>query len=141
MGGTMQALAAQLSIGGHVTFHGYQPLDRVPAFYAHAHLHIVTSHHEASSVAALEAALAGVATVGTAVGHLTDWTTLDPPAASTVTGREPAALADAIIALLRDPARRRQLAATARTWALEHDADWSAAAFERLYERVAAAPR
>ena len=141
LGGTMQTLAERLSIGGHVTFHGYQAMDRLPAFYAQAHLHVVSSRHEASSVTALEASLAGVATVGTAVGHLADWAQLDPPAACTVAGREPAALADAIIALLRDPPRRRQLAASARSWALEHDAERSAAAFERLYARVAAAPR
>jgi glycosyltransferase involved in cell wall biosynthesis len=140
LGGAMRTLAERLSVGERVTFHGYQPIDRLPAFYAQAHVHVVSSHHEASSVTAIEAALAGVATVGTAVGHLADWATLDPPAAC-VSGREPAALADAITGLLRDPSRRRRLAAAARSWALEHDADWSAAAFERLYERVAAAPR
>ena len=138
--GRMQLLARELGVADRVTFHGYQPLDRVPALYARAHLHIVTSRHEASSVATLEAALSGVATVGTAVGHLADWAGLQPPAAATTAGN-PAAIAQAITALLRDSARRRQLATAARAWALAHDADWTASAFEEIYARVATATR
>ncbi len=141
LGGKAQTAARALALNGRVTFHGYQPMDRLPAFYARAHLHVVSSRHEASSVTALEAALSGVATVGTCVGHLRDWAALDPPGALTVPPRDAAGLADAIIALLRDPSRRRQLSATARSWALAHDADWTASAFEQLYSRVAAAAR
>ena len=140
LGGRMQTLARELGVAERVTFHGYQPLDRVPALYARAHLHVVTSRHEASSVATLEAALSGVATVGTPVGHLADWAALEPPAALT-TGGDPAAIATAITALLRDPARRRRLAASARAWALAHDADWTASTFEEIYARVGAAAK
>ena len=139
LNGSIQALARTVA-GSRISFHGYQAMDRLPAFYARAHLHVVTSRHEASSVTALEASLSGVATVGTAVGHLADWAALDPPGAVT-TGHDPDALADAIIALLRDPARRRRTADAARSWALAHDADWTASAFDALYARVAAAGR
>lgn len=141
LGGSMSALAQRLHLGGNVTFRGYQPIDHLPSIYARAHLHVVSSRHEASSVTALEASLAGLATVGTPVGHLADWASLDPPAALTVPPQDADALAEAIIALLRDPAHRRRLAAAARAWALTHDADWSAAAFESLYARVAAESR
>jgi hypothetical protein len=40
--------------------------------------------------------------------------------------------------LLEDPDRRRRIAAAAREWTLAHDADWSAAAFERLYRELSA---
>src|SRR5213075_1837524 len=60
LAGRMHALARDLGVGSRVTFHGYQPMDAVPALYARAHLHVVTSRHEASSVAALEASLAQV---------------------------------------------------------------------------------
>ena len=139
LSGSIQTLAQ--TVGSRIRFHGYQGMDRLPAFYARAHLHVVTSRHEASGVTALEASLAGVATVGTAVGHLADWAALDPPGAVTTAGRDPDALADAIIALLRDPARRRRTAEAARSWALAHDADWTASAFDALYARVAAAGR
>ncbi len=141
LGGSMQALARDLGLSGAVTFHGYQPMDQLPAFYARAHLHVVSSWHEASSVTTLEASLAGVATVGTAVGHLADWSALAPPAALTIEHRDPHALSAAIIGLLRNPPHRRQLAAAARSWALTHDADSTAEAFEQLYARVAAEAR
>jgi len=139
--GSMSALARQLHVAARVTFHGYQPMDCLPALYARAHLHVVSSRHEASSVTTLEASLAGVATVGTPVGHLADWAALDPPGALTVPPQNAEALSDAIIALLRDPARRQRLAVAARSWALTHDADQTAAAFDSLYARVAAEAR
>jgi glycosyltransferase involved in cell wall biosynthesis len=139
--GAVQSLVQQRSIAERVTFHGYLPTDRLPALYARAHLHVVSSRHEASSVTTIEASLAGVATVGTPVGHLADWSAFDPPGAVAVRPGDAQALADGIIALLRDPARRQRVAAVARTWALEHDADWTASAFDALYARVAAGSR
>ncbi len=81
----------------------------------------------------LEAACTETMTVGTAVGHVADW---DPDRAVAVPVQDPRALASAISALLRDPARRTRIAAAARRWALAHDADWTAKAFEMLYARV-----
>jgi hypothetical protein len=40
--------------------------------------------------------------------------------------------------LLEDAPRRRRIASAAREWALAHDADWSAAAFEQLYRDISA---
>ncbi len=139
--GSIRALADRVSVAHAVTFHGYQPMDVVPSFHQRAHLHLVSSRHEASSVTTLEAALSGVATVGTAVGHLADWAALEPPAAATVPVGDVEGFAAAIIELLRDPPRRQALAGAARSWALAHDADWTAATFEALYARVAAEAR
>jgi glycosyltransferase involved in cell wall biosynthesis len=131
LGGAMARLAEQLGIAGRVTFHGWQPTERVAELYARAHLHIVSSRHEAAGVTALEAACAGVPTVGSAVGHVADW---QPDRAVAVPPADPGALADAIDALLRDAAKRIRIADAAKAWALAHDADWTAAAFERVYE-------
>jgi hypothetical protein len=46
-------------------------------------------------------------------------------------------MADAIVALHRDPERADAIAGKAQTWALEHDASWVAARFERLYREIA----
>ena len=51
--------------------------------------------------------------------------------------QDPAALANAIADLLHDPPRRERLASAAREWTLAHDADWTAAQFERIYGEVA----
>lgn len=138
MHGSMQALAHARGLDGHISFHGFQPTDRLASLYARAHLHIVSSRHEAASVAVLEAACTGLATVGTRVGYVADWT---PDRAEAIGSSDPDALANAIIGLLRDPVRRERLSSAARTWALAHDAGWTAAQIERIYERVAAEPR
>jgi glycosyltransferase involved in cell wall biosynthesis len=131
--GAVQALARTLGVDGQVTFHGFRPTDALAAFYARAHLHVVSSRHEAASVVVLEAASSGLATVGTAVGHVADWT---PDRAVAVPVGDSAALADAIVGLLQDPSRRKRIASAARAWTIAHDADWTAQQFERAYAEV-----
>jgi len=78
--------------------------------------------------------VAGVPTVGTAVGHLAEWA---PRAAATVPVGDAAALARETAALLADDARRLAVAAEAQRLALGMDADRTAASYERLYADVA----
>jgi glycosyltransferase involved in cell wall biosynthesis len=133
LGGAVQRTAREAGVDDHVTFHGFTPTDTLGAFYARAHLHVVSSRHEAAGVVVLEAACAGVATVGSAVGYVADW---HGTRAAGVPPGDPAALAHAIVALLRDPIERARLGAAARAWALTHDADWTAARFADLYAAV-----
>ena len=135
MHGSVQALVRMLGLESRVTFHGFQPTDQLAAFYARAHLHIVSSRHEAAGVVVLEAAATGLPTVGTAVGYVADWSA---DRAVAVPVQDALALANAIGDLIRDPAKRERLATAARTWTLTHDADWTAAQFERIYEDVKA---
>jgi len=81
----------------------------------------------------LEAAVVGVPTVGTAVGHVGEWA---PEAAVAVPVRDPEALAHATAALLDDEDRRLALAREAHQRALACDADWTARRFESLYDEV-----
>ena len=134
MGGCMQALARTLGLELRVTFHGFQPTDRLAPFYARAHLHVVSSRHEAAGVVALEAASTGLATVGTEVGYVADW---QPDRAVAAPVGDPHALANAIVGLLQDPIRREHIATAARKWTLAHDADWTADQFERIYAEAA----
>ena len=129
----MRAAVRSQLLDARVTFHGFQPTDRLAALYAQAHLHVVSSRHEAAGVVVLEAAAAGLPTVGTAVGFVADWS---PDRAVAVPVGDPNALADAVVELLRDPARRARLAAAAREWTVAHDADWTAAQFEGIYVDV-----
>jgi glycosyltransferase involved in cell wall biosynthesis len=133
MNGSAQALAHTLGLDSRVTFQGFQPTDRLAAFYARAHLHVVSSRHEAAGVVVLEAAAAGLPTVGTSVGYIADW---HPDRALAVPVQDPAALASAIGELLHDPQRRDRLASAAREWTLAHDADWTAEQFELMYLEV-----
>ena len=133
LGGSIQELARTLAVDSHVTFHGSLPTEALVRHYQRAHALIVTSRHEAASVVALEAAATCVPVVGTAVGYLADWS---PHGAATTTGSTAEDLAHAITTLLKEPRRRRAMAAAAQRWALTHDADWTSTQFEHLYETV-----
>ena len=135
MQGAVRQLAEHLGVARHVTFHGFQPSDWLDAFYARAHLLVLSSRHEAAGVVVLEAAAAGVPTVGTAVGYVADGARGNRAVAVPVNA--PGALAEAVVDLLRDPLRRARVAAAARGWTLAHDADWTADQFDDLYCRVA----
>jgi glycosyltransferase involved in cell wall biosynthesis len=141
LGGATLALARALGIADVVRLMGFRPHPTVLAAWRSADLAIQGSYHESQGVAILEAAMAGVPAVGTAVGLVAELAAADPPAAIAVPVGDATALGDAIVALARDPARRARLAEAARAWALAHDADWTAASFEALYDEVVARGR
>src|SRR5581483_9970200 len=71
--GVVQAQCRLLGLDRHVSFHGFQPTDRLPPFYRRAHLLVMPSRHEAAGVVVLEAAVSGLTTIGTAAGYIDDW--------------------------------------------------------------------
>jgi glycosyltransferase involved in cell wall biosynthesis len=133
LGGETRDRVRRLALDRFVTFRGFQSSDALPALYRQADLFVLSSRHEGANVGVLEAAACGLASVGTSVGYLADWS---PDRALAVPPRDPAALADGIVSLLRNPARRRRLAAAARDWTLAHGADWTARQFEDLYSQL-----
>src|SRR4029079_9696968 len=56
LGGAIQEQWHALGVDHHVTFHRVQPSDELAMFYGRAHVLLVSSRHEAASVAMLEAA-------------------------------------------------------------------------------------
>ncbi len=139
--GAVERFATELRLDEAVVVSDFVPSGCLADHYRAAALHVVSSRHDAAPVVVLEAAACGVPTVGTLVGHVTDLANLDPPAALAVAPGDPAALAQAIIALLTDPARRDAMGRAARQWAVVHDADYTARAFGDLYARLARARR
>lgn len=133
LGGEVQGLAASLGLRDRVRFHGFLPQERLRTLVAGADLMLLSSRHEGGPVVVAEAAMAGVPTVGTAVGMLTEW---GPDAAVTVPVGDAAGLADAALDLLRNEDRRRGIAAAAQARALAEDADWSAGRVLGLYEDI-----
>lgn len=131
--GEIQRLAASLGLSDHVQFHGYLPQSQLRPFFDAADLLLVSSRHEADPVVMLEAAIAGVPTVGTAVGHIVEWA---PYAAVVVPIRDHEALARETAALLADDAHRMRIAAAAQARAIEHDADWTAREVLRIYDQL-----
>lgn len=134
LGGTVQRLAAELWLQDRVAFRGFIVNDDLPAMYRDAHLYVHSSLHEGMPVSALEAAACGIPLVGTAVGLFRDFAS---HAAVSVEPGNPGALANGIIAALEDEPLRRRIANSALQFARDHDADWTASEFERLYHRAA----
>jgi glycosyltransferase involved in cell wall biosynthesis len=136
--GAIQALARDLRLAERVCFHGYLPQERLRPVVLAADVLWLSSRHEAGPLAVLEAAVLGVPTVGTAVGHVAEWA---PRAAVAVPVGDADALARETELLLGDEARRLRLAAEAQRRALECDADWTARRLETLYHELAGGPR
>lgn len=137
VGGRVQRRAAELGLGDIVRFHGWLPHAATRTFHDAAHVLLVSSLHEADPIVALEAAIAGVPTVGTAVGHLADWA---PAAAITVGVGDAEALAEATAALIEDDVRRQDLARNAQRLALAMDADAGAARVLEIYRALVSRP-
>ena len=138
LGGALQRSDDARYLGDRVHWHGMLRHDALRALVDTADLLLVSSRHEAGPLVVLEAAVAGVPTVGTAVGHVAEWA---PNAAVAVPVGDADALARATAALLADEPRRLALAAEAQRLALGIDADHTAAAFERIYGELRPALR
>jgi glycosyltransferase involved in cell wall biosynthesis len=119
----------------HVSFHGFLPQVKVLAMLQTADLYVQSSLHEAAGVSVLEAAASGVPTVGTLAGYVADWS---PSMAMAVSNAMPESLAALIMAVHADPEGRHSMAKQASTFALAHDATWSAIQFDRLYQSLKA---
>jgi glycosyltransferase involved in cell wall biosynthesis len=136
LGGRIQRLAAELGLARSIRFHGFLTQRELRPLVEAAHVAVISSRHEAGPLVLLEAAVVGVPTVGTAVGHLAEWS---PDAALAVPCRDPAALAAAITTLLDDEDLRLAIAAAAQRNAALEDADHTARGFEAIYRRAVAA--
>ncbi len=130
LGGRVQALARDLSLQTRTRFHGFLTQAQLRPWLEAAHIHVVASLHEAGPLVLLEAAVLGVPTVGTAVGHLVEWA---PEAALAVPLANPPALARAIRRLIDDEDLRLQLAGEALRRAVGESADHTAVLFEAFH--------
>jgi glycosyltransferase involved in cell wall biosynthesis len=136
LGGEVQALASRLGIAASINFRGFVPQRSLRALVAAADLMIMASRHEAGPMAMLEAAVLGVPTVGTAVGHIVEWA---PTAATCVPVGDAPALARAIGTLLNDEEQRLRIAHEALQCATREDADYTAQRFQALYDGLTVA--
>jgi len=131
LGGEIQRMASRLGLA--VSFLSELGHAELRPWFEWADLLVVSSRHEAGQMVTLEAAVAGVPTVGTRVGHTAD---LSPEAAVAVPVGDAPALAAAIASLAADEARRLNLAAAAQAIAVRHDADFTARTFLETYGKV-----
>jgi glycosyltransferase involved in cell wall biosynthesis len=134
LAGEIHTLSRELGLGARVSFRGFLPQRQLRPLVEAADLMIVSSLHEAGPLVALEAAVVGVPTVGTAVGHILEWA---PQAALAVPIGDPAALAGAVASVLADEALRLRMAREALQRATLEDADHTARTFQAIYTKLA----
>jgi len=130
-GGVIQRRAIELGLVDRVCFRGFMPHAELRTWFEWADLLVVSSIHEAGPLVMLEAAIAGVPTIGTSVGHIADFA---PEAAIAVAVGDSMGMANAILHLATDENKRLRLAAIAQQRARWADADFTAAHFRRFYE-------
>ena len=136
--------SGRAGVADRVHFLGNVPQDEVGAWFGAADVVAIPSVRDDSGNVdglpntALEALASGTAVVATSAGGLGS-VVLDDRTGALVPERDPAALAAAIAALLRDPARRARLGAAGRE-AVAGRFGWAAAAerFESAYDRALA---
>jgi glycosyltransferase involved in cell wall biosynthesis len=128
--GKIMTLADTLGLSANVRFHGFLTQRQLRPLMEAADLMIHSSRHETGPLVVMEAAIAGVPTVGTAVGHIAEWA---PQAALAVPVRDWAGLAEGIRRLMLDDALRMRLADNASRLAVREDADYTAACFLSMY--------
>ena len=136
--GAVRRRAETLGLADRFCFQGFVPHHELRPYFDRADLLIVTSRHEADPLVAVEAAVAGVPTVGTNVGHLAEWA---PVAARVAPPRDSAALAQAIIEVLADEDLRMALARAAQERALAAHADITTRRYREIYTEMSKAHR
>jgi glycosyltransferase involved in cell wall biosynthesis len=136
LGGRLQALSQDLGLASRVRFLGFRTRQQLRPLVEAADLLVVSSRHEGGPLVVLEAAVAGLPTVGTCVGHVAEWS---PEAAVCVGIGDWNQLAAAIRRLIDDEELR--LAVAQRAWqrAIAEDADFTAARFQAIYAELTSA--
>ncbi len=107
----LESLAQHLGLGGHAHFLGYRSDAR--ALIELLEVLVVPSLHEGSPLVVLEAMSAGIPIVASAVGGIPDQIEHDKEGIL-VPSKDPVALGDAILRLLRDRALARRLGEAGR---------------------------
>jgi glycosyltransferase involved in cell wall biosynthesis len=92
--------------------------DDMPATYGRLDVLALTSQHEGTPLAVLEAMACGLPIVATNVGGVPELVCADESGVLVAPG-DPAAVAAAVLALLDDPRRRSALSAAARSRVIE----------------------
>jgi D-inositol-3-phosphate glycosyltransferase len=126
-----------LGIKDLVTFRGAKDQDTLVYYYSAAEVVVMPSHYESFGMVAIEAMACGTPVIASDVGGLS-FSIEDGYNGYLVPGRNPQALADKIILLLKYKALREQLSEQAQTWVSRYSwvniADELLEVFERVIE-------
>jgi glycosyltransferase involved in cell wall biosynthesis len=133
--GALEAWAAGLGLRGHVRFAGRR---EVRPLLAAADVFVFPSLYEAVGIALLEAMASALPVVASRTGGIPE-VVEDGVSGILVAPGDAGDLARALVALERDPERRRRLGVAARARAEGFDVSAAVRALEAIYEEVAGA--
>jgi D-inositol-3-phosphate glycosyltransferase len=111
----LKTLSAELDMGELITFLGAKDQDTLVYYYSAAEMVVMPSHYESFGMVALEAMACGTPVIASDVGGLS-FNIEDGFNGYLVPGRDPQALADKILLLLKYKALRDQLSEQAQAW-------------------------
>ncbi len=111
----LDSLRAELGLGDLVTFLGAKDQDTLVYYYSAAEMVVMPSHYESFGMVALEAMACGTPVIASDVGGLS-FSIEDGFNGYLVPGRDPQAMADKILLLLKHRVLRDQLSEQARVW-------------------------
>ena len=97
----LTALAAELGVSDRIEFMGARANDEMPGLLGSAEIAVIPSLMEATSIAALEAMSCGLPVAASAVGGLPE--IIDGQVGALFEARNPPALAESVVALLKRP--------------------------------------
>jgi glycosyltransferase involved in cell wall biosynthesis len=130
LGGELRRLADSLDLGDRVHFAGYEPHPEV--YLAEMDVFALSSRSEGMPLAVLEAWAAGLPVVATHVGGLPELIQ-DGQTGILVDTDDEAPLAEALVGLIADPSRARQLGDNGRR---RVEADYSLGQMSQAYQRI-----
>ena len=122
----LHAMAEASGLADHITFTGSVPAEELPMHHAMADVFAMPTRTrgggldvEGLGIVFLEASASGVPVVAGDSGGAPE-TVKEGETGHVVDGKDPAAVAEAIIGLLRDPERAHRMGVAGRTWAVDH---------------------
>jgi glycosyltransferase involved in cell wall biosynthesis len=131
---SLEALARELGVADRIRFAGHS--DQVPVALRALDIFVLASKFEPYGVALLEAKAAGTAIVATDVNEVSEILS-EGSTGRLVPPENPAAMADAFVALAQDgPARRELGERAAREAALRHSLRAAIEMYQQLYDEV-----
>ena len=134
----LKALARRTGVEERIEFTGPVLAERKTDLFRRSLFNVAPSRYEGWCIAAVEAAAAGKAVVGTRIPGLVD-AVRDGETGLLAGPEDVEEIAQAMLRLLREPGLRAELGAAGRRWAQRFRWDHIAAEQERVYEEVAAA--
>ena len=137
--GRLMRVAAEERVADAVTFVGSRGRGELRAYFAAADVFVTTPWYEPFGITPVEAMACGTPVIGAAVGGIKA-TVRDGATGFLIPPKDPAALADRLAALLRDPGLRAEMGRTALRVARAHYT-WAKVAdrVSRVYHEVRAA--